>query len=200
MKNLVLLLSAVALTLGACVTEKASVYVPAKQSVEIDYPNYELFVATLKNGSKSAVDVAVLSKDNNEKVRGFGLNVKGKANVMVEAGNKLVLQNDSNAPIYLGLAVKEETPKAPAPVGSTVTFTLHNTSGASIPLLIPSVMNPNLSPFSKSGVELDMGQKILFKVNGKKYTLLTVDASIEEGAVIDVPKLLKQRKKELGLK
>jgi hypothetical protein len=80
-----------------------------------------------------------------------------------------------------------------------VNFTLLNKSAKSIPLLIPNVMNPNLSPFSSSGVSLKIGQEILFRVNGKKYTLLVVDDSIEEGTEIEVDKLLKERKKELGL-
>lgn len=77
-----------------------------------------------------------------------------------------------------------------------VSFTLHNTTAKSIPLIIPNVMNPNLSPFSKSGVTLAIGQEILFKYKGKKQVLLTV--SKENSAVtLDVAKLIQQRKKEL---
>ena len=61
-------------------------------------------------------------------------------------------------------------------------------------------MNPNLSPYSKSGVELKIGQEIIFKAKGKKYVLLQVDASISDGDIIDVAKLLKEKKAELGLK
>ena len=60
-------------------------------------------------------------------------------------------------------------------------------------------MNPNLSPDSMSGVTLKMGQEILFKERGKKYVLLTVDESIQKGDILDVAKLLPERKKELGL-
>lgn len=79
------------------------------------------------------------------------------------------------------------------------TFTLRNNSARSIPLLIPSVMNPNLSPFSNSGVSLKLGQKILFKEGRKKYVLFIVSEDIENDATIEVSKLLKQRKEELGL-
>ena len=49
-------------------------------------------------------------------------------------------------------------------VGSTwaVPFTLRNNSLKSIPLKIPGVMNPNLSPMSNSGVDLAEGQKVYF--------------------------------------
>jgi hypothetical protein len=60
-------------------------------------------------------------------------------------------------------------------------------------------MNPNLSPKSSSGVSLEPGQEIYFRVKGKKYLLFTVDESIAEGERINVPALIRERKKELGL-
>ncbi len=81
----------------------------------------------------------------------------------------------------------------------TISFTLRNTSLKSIPLKIPGVMNPNLSPQSNSGVSLKIGQKIFFRHNGKKQLLLVVSKEYE-GQTLNVPKLIKERKKELGLK
>lgn len=185
--------------LSSCAVQTATIYVPAQQSVEIDYPNYNTFRATLTNKSAEGINVAVRSKNDDQQVRGFGLANKGKADVLVEALNKLVLQNDSDTPIYLNLKIDEATPLVPAADKTYISFTLANTSAVSIPLIIPSVMNPNLSPNSKSGVDLEIGQKILFKENGKRYLLLQVDTSIENGAVIDVPVLLKKRRQELGI-
>ena len=51
-------------------------------------------------------------------------------------------------------------------------------------------MNPNLSPFSKSGVDLPLGQKILLKVAGKDLLLLTVTDTIPKGARINVADLI----------
>jgi hypothetical protein len=82
---------------------------------------------------------------------------------------------------------------------ASVRFTLKNNTAKSIPLIIPNVMNPNLSPFSSSGVDLAIGQEIYFKEKGKKYLLLVVDSKIATDAQIDVGELLKERKKELGL-
>jgi len=47
-----------------------------------------------------------------------------------------------------------------------VSFTLRNSSLKSIPLKIPGVMNPNLSPDSNSVVSLKIGQKIFFRHKG----------------------------------
>lgn len=81
---------------------------------------------------------------------------------------------------------------------SAVPFTLRNNSLQSIPLLIPGVMNPNLSPMSNSGVDLAVGQEIFFKVGGKKYLLLTVTEELRDEE-LNVSTLLERRKRELGL-
>ncbi len=82
---------------------------------------------------------------------------------------------------------------------TSIRLRLKNNSAQSIPLIIPNVMNPNLSPFSSSGVELVIGQKIFFKEKGKKYLLLVVDSKIATDAQINVDALLIERKKDLGL-
>jgi len=77
-----------------------------------------------------------------------------------------------------------------------VEFTLRNESAKSIPLIIPGVMNPNLSPMSNSGVNLKVGQEILYKYKGKKRVLLVVSEDLE-GQTLIVNKLLKEAKKKL---
>ena len=79
-----------------------------------------------------------------------------------------------------------------------VPFTLRNNTAKSIPLRIPGVMNPNLSPFSNSGVDLAEGQKIFFYHKRKKYLLLEVTPELANETLI-VNKKIAARKKELGL-
>jgi len=81
----------------------------------------------------------------------------------------------------------------------SVNFTLKNPTAKSIPLWIPSVMNPNLSPFSTSGVTLRVGQKIYFKHKMRKKLLLEVTSDFDK-KTLNVAKLLRERKKELKLK
>lgn len=57
-------------------------------------------------------------------------------------------------------------------------------------------MNPNLSPMSNSGVTLKVGQEVYFKFKGKKEVLFVVTGD-EEGQTLDVPQLIRDRKKEL---
>jgi len=74
-----------------------------------------------------------------------------------------------------------------------VTFTLHNSSIKSIPLKIPGVMNPNLSPKSDSGVTLEIGQKVYYQKKRKNFLLFVVDESYEDRK-LDVATLVKKKK------
>lgn len=82
----------------------------------------------------------------------------------------------------------------------SIRFTFHNGSLKSIPLVIPSVMNPNLSPLSNSGVSLNIGQNVYFYPNGtskKRELLFTVDESYHEDQVLEIDAMIEKRKKEL---
>ena len=72
-------------------------------------------------------------------------------------------------------------------------LTFKNTSMSSIPLQIPGVMNPNLSPMSSSGVSLDKGQKVFFIYKGERTLLLEI-SNQKDGDVIIVNELIKARK------
>jgi hypothetical protein len=80
---------------------------------------------------------------------------------------------------------------ASTPEGN-VSFTLRNGSATSIPLKIENVMNPNLSPFSNSGVTCEEGTKIFYKRKGKWIEILVVTPELE-GEVIQVNQLLKEK-------
>ncbi|MEM1324778.1 MAG: hypothetical protein AAGI23_02430 [Bacteroidota bacterium] len=179
--------------------QKMTVQIPANDVVVLTYADHDYHDVTLKNKSLKGIEVNVLAANADEALRGFGLGTKGKATVMVEKESRLMLRNPTNNPIKVKVKVDEGSAPVQRSSSDYVSFTLRNGSAKPIPLLIPSVMNPNLSPFSNSGVELKMGQEILFKENGKRYVLLTVDNSIAAGEVIEVASLLKARKKELGL-
>jgi len=77
-----------------------------------------------------------------------------------------------------------------------VPFTLRNNSLKSIPLKIPGVMNPNLSPMSNSGVDLKVGQEIFCKIDGKKVLLLTVTEDLRD-QTLKVDELIREKREEL---
>jgi hypothetical protein len=82
----------------------------------------------------------------------------------------------------------------------TVHLTFRNMSLKSIPLVIPGVMNPNLSPLSNSGVELEYGQEVFYFQNGdkrRKALLFVIDDQFKDGEVLEINKLIKGKKKVL---
>jgi hypothetical protein len=76
-----------------------------------------------------------------------------------------------------------------------VPFVLQNKSMKAIPLIIPGVMNPNLSPLSQSNVDLAVGQQIFFMKDGKKVLLLEVTEDLQ-GQKVNVAKLLRAKTKK----
>ena len=82
----------------------------------------------------------------------------------------------------------------------SINFTFHNGSLKSIPLVIPSVMNPNLSPMSNSGITLDLGQVVYYFPNGnngKKEVLFVVNEAFKDGDVLEIDQLISEKKKAL---
>lgn len=189
------------LQLPLCFSQKINVEIPSGKTIEVASPAYKYYEASIKNYGYSGVNIKVVDKITNETLRGFGLGKMAKEKIKVENSSKLIIQNDNQKTIKLKVTfeeielkkVQENTTK------NEVSFILKNQTANSIPLLIPNVMNPNLSPFSESGVTLTIGQKIYFKEKGKKYLLLKVDDSIEQDSKLDVGQLIKTRKKELKL-
>lgn len=200
-KTTVVFVAILMTSIGLLLGQKSSLEIPPQSSLELDYANYEMYQLELKNKMSKGLEIKVLNKKTGAFVRGFGLGPVGKVEVMVESSSKIVFVNTSNKTAALSVTVKEMD-AAKVNKGNTglISFTLVNSSSESIPLIIPNVMNPNLSPNSKSGVDLKIGQELLFRNKGKRYVLLTVDESIEEGQQLDVYELLKERKAELGLK
>jgi hypothetical protein len=79
---------------------------------------------------------------------------------------------------------------------SAVPFTLRNSTLKAIPLEIPGVMNPNLSPLSNSGVDLCVGQKIYCTIDGERIELIEVSEDLKDKK-LNVAKLIREQRKAL---
>ncbi|MDX1315160.1 MAG: hypothetical protein R3356_06635 [Eudoraea sp.] len=181
------------LLMGLHLSAKEKIEIPAKQAMELTYEAFENFDVKLVNRSGKQVDVAVLDPSTRKQVSGFGLGPMGNAVLYVAPGNILKLKNTSFKDISITVDFVDRSPRPSTDANTeTVNFTLHNASLKSIPLVIPGVMKPNLSPVSNSGVSLKMGQKIYYQKGLKKILVLTVDESIKDGDKIDVARLVKK--------
>ena len=187
------------MSLLACSSSKQVLNIDPNQSVEVAFNDFTSYEAKVSNKSMKDIEVKVIDKSSAEQTSGFGLAQMTSDKVMVSEASKLILKNtgDKTAKVVVAAKSKQITYNKSNP--AYISFTLRNNSAKSIPLIIPTVMNPNLSPFSNSGVDLKIGQEILFRNNGKKYVLLTVSDEIKNGDVLEISKLLKEKKKELGI-
>ena len=178
------------------VTAKEKVKIPALSAVELTYEEFAEYDLKLSNSSGKGIDVSVHDPITGKKIKGFGMGPFGKVFLSVDEGQVLKLKNTTTKELSITIDFvekREVIPPSDSDIPS-VTFTLHNSSSKSIPLIIPGVMNPNLSPFSNSGVYLKKGQKIYHKKGMKKVLILTVDDSIKEGDKIDIAKLIKEKR------
>ena len=216
MKTQIIIHSLLCLFIISCSSSKNTLVIPANGQYEVENPPFKNYNATLNKKTISDVDVKVISRETGEQIKGFGLGIAGEATIFVEEENKLVIKNNSNKKVKIknvfnevsrsSQTIDKESKSDPSITNASSTstiyidFNLRNNSTKSIPLIIPTVMNPNLSPVSNSGVSLKIGQEIFFKYKGKKRGLLTVTDDIKNGDVLDVAQLIKKRKKEIDSK
>lgn len=181
----------------ASIVLEEKIEIAAMKSVELIYPEFASYDVNLTNSSGTPIDVSVIDPITNKQVKGFGLGAFGNVILTVDQKHVLRLKNNSKKNMSIVIDFVEKKPDTYNPENAAVVnFTLHNSSLKSIPLIIPNVMNPNLSPMSNSGVSLKMGQKIYYKKGSEKVLILTIDDSIKSGDKIDVAKLIQGLKKD----
>lgn len=168
------------------------VEIPADSRVTIGYPDSEDAALALKNKSSQGIDVATVNKVSGVQISGFGLGPFGKATVAVGPLDLLELRNTSDEAVRLSYEITKAVKNEVSEDERYISFTLRNETLKSIPLVIPGVMNPNLSPQSNSGVRLKIGQEIKYKKGGRARLLLVVDHSIKEGDVLLVGERIAQ--------
>jgi hypothetical protein len=189
MKQIVLLIT---LTWFTVAQGQSIVEIPADSRVTIGYPDSEDAALALKNKSSQGIDVATVNKVSGVQLSGFGLGPFGKATVAVGPLDVLELHNSSDNAVRVSYEITQAAKQVADKDEEYIGFTLRNETLRSIPLIIPGVMNPNLSPQSNSGVRLKVGQEIKYKKGGRAHLILVVDDSIEEGDVMFVGERIAQ--------
>lgn len=174
---------------------RSQLVIPPKQVVQINYPLYKGFNVKIWNESKFVVGVTARDQVTDSIVKSFGLEKGGTTLLEVNEGLFLQFENRFLAPIKVAYALRKGSSgkkKSTKPLTPQRAFYLENNTAQSLPLRIPGVMNPNLTPFSRSGVDLPNGQKIYLDLKGKKILILTVTDSIPHGARIDIATLIEK--------
>ena len=195
MKKILALFYLVSLTAVAQKANRSELIIPPKQVVQIDYPLYQGFNLKIWNQSKYVVGVSARDKQTDTVQKSFGLDKGSTTLFEVNKGMYLQFENRFLVPIKVAYTLRKGSTGAKnnaRPLTPQRAFYLENNTAQSLPLEIPGVMNPNLTPFSRSGVDLVNGQKIYANVNGKKILIITVNDSIPQGARIDLASLIEK--------
>ena len=173
--------------------ETSKILIPPKQIVQIYYPLFRDY--NLKIWNKSKFDLittthnyktdSILKKIKIEKGSSALLSISN--DVYIQFGNKYLTNLKVEYAFQNGPSIEKSKTKLLTPQRA---FYLENNTAQRIPLRIPGIMNPNLSPFSRSGVNLKNGQKIYLDINGKNILILNVTDSIKHGDRIDITTLI----------
>ena len=174
---------------------RSELILPPKQIVQINYPLFKGFIVKIWNESKYVIGVSARDKKTDSLRKSFGLEKGSRAILEVDEDQYLQFENRFLTPIKVAYMLEKGTPgskKTNRPLTPQRAFYLENNTAQTLPLRIPGVMNPNLEPFSRSGVDLPNGQKIYLELKGKRILLLTVTDTIPHGARIDIARLIEK--------
>jgi len=168
--------------------------IPPATSFKVVFSQKEGSRVALKNRSNSNLKIEIQNRFNEAFVSGFGLSPFGKAEINIQSSEILSLENTDTKSAKvrvnrLGSPQLQQTNVSE----QYISFSILNSSNQSIPLQIPGVMNPNLSPNSQSSVRLKVGQKVYYKKGIKRILIYTVDDTLEENTQLDVYKLLQSK-------
>ena len=163
--------------------------------VQIDYPLFKGFNLKIWNQSKFTVGVSTKDKLTDSIRKSF--NLEKKNNTLLEVSKDMFLQfeNQFIVPLKISYIIRKGSfleQKSFESLTPQRAFYLENNTAQSLSLSIPGVVNPKLSPFSRSGVNLSNGQKIYLNFKGDKILILTVTDSIAHGTRIDVAYLIEK--------
>ena len=171
----------------------SEISIPPKQIVRIDYPLSKTFKTKIFNKSKFFLGISLLNRENDSLYKSLRIEKGGSRTLIVSDNHYLQFENrylGSLKVVYTIEKGSQQFNKSAKNLTPQRAFYLENNTAQKIPLHIPGVMDPNLNPFSRSGVDLKNGQEIYLKINNKKLLILTVTDTIPHGARIDVASLV----------
>jgi len=194
MKNLGLLLFFVcsSIVVGQK-TERSQLIIPPKQLIQINYPLYQGFMVRVWNKSKFDLVVSARDQETDSTKKDIRVAKASSAQLEINQGMYLQFENKSLATLKIeyvllkGSGGKKKTQK---PLTLQRAFYLENNTAQKIPLYIPGVGDSNLQPFTRSGLNLENGQRIYLNLKEQKILILTITDTIPHGARFDVASLI----------
>lgn len=170
--------------------QEQALRIPKKETSFLSSQTYRI---RLKNQSKKEVSIRIVNRLSGVISGGFGLSPKGKTKLSINSNQQVLVSNPHLEKVKIRLRTLPKTQRLEPVVKTQLrNFILVNSSAEPLPLIIPGVMNPSLSPYSESRVLLANGQGIYYRKGVKKQLLLVIGEHLKENTKIDMAILFSQ--------
>ena len=173
--------------------EKSHLIIPSKQIVRVDYPLYKGYSVKIWNKSNFDIDVSTHNRNTDSLSKDLVVEKKSSIQITIDKAMYLQFTNRFLTSLKIeytlekgNLAIKKKR-KVLTPQRA---FYLENNTSQILQLHIPGVINPKLNPFTRSGVDLQNGQKVYLKMMDEKLLILTVTDRISNGDRFDLATLI----------
>ena len=134
--------------------------------------------------------VSVNNAKNQRQLSGFGLDGRTTGKILIKKNCVLQFKNGNDFKKVVHFKLEDISKIKEQVAVREINLKLINDSSVSIPLIIPGLMSPTLSPNSTSNVKLKIGQEIIFKKNMKKSIIFTVSEKNEDGDKVYINELI----------
>ena len=173
--------------------EVSKILIPPKQIVQINYPLFRYYNLKIWNKSKFDLTISTHNYKNDSIFKKFVMEKGSSALLSISNGMYIQFENKYFANLKVeyifqnGPSTKKNKIKTLTPQRA---FYLENNTAQKIPLYIPGVGDSNLQPFTRSGLNLENGQRIYLNLKEQKILILTITDTIPHGARFDVASLI----------
>ncbi len=167
--------------------------IPPKKHVSIQLEETLPANVILKNRGVGELTVSVNYANNQKEISSFDLDGHASTEILVKKNCTIQFKNgnDFKKVVHFGHEDVNKLKEQQVDVRE-INLQLVNRSSKSIPLIIPGVMSPSLSPNSTSNVKLKIGQEIIYKKNMNKSIIYTVSEKNNDGDKIYINELVNQ--------
>lgn len=169
---------------------KNRLIIPPKKHVSIYLEESLPANVLIKNKGVGELAVSVNYNKNQRQISGFGLDGRATGKILIKKNCVLQFKNGNDFKKVVHFRLEDVYKTKEQVALREINLKLINNSSTSIPLIIPDVMSPTLSPNSTSNVRLKIGQEIIFKKNMNKSVIYTVSEKNEDGDKIYINELI----------
>lgn len=173
--------------------QRSTIIVPPKQIVVLNYPLLKGYNIKIWNESNLDLGISARNQKTDSIHKSTLVAKKKQITFSVDHNQYLQLENRFFASLKIEYTISKGPPgggKEKVPGTLNTGFYLVNNTKQILSIDIPGIISPKLTPYSKTGVDLPLGQQIFLKTPRQNLLIFTVTDTIRKGAHIDVADLI----------